>query len=187
MAERRRDLLANAFGRVVEVGSGTGLNFAHYPRSVAQVLAVEPDRHMLRRSREAAARAPVPVQLERGFAEEVPVGDGWADFVVTTLVLCSVPWPADALAEARRVLKPGGRLLFLEHVRSNSPRLARWQDRLERPWGFFGGGCHPNRDTVGTILDAGFRLEELERFPMPGLPLVRPHAVGVARNDTASA
>ena len=181
MAEQRHDLLARAFGHVVEIGSGTGLNFGHYPRAVAQVMAVEPDRHMLRRSREAAARAPIPVHLELVYAEDIPVESGWADFVVSTLVLCTVPDPADTLAEVRRVLKPGGRLLFLEHVRSDSPGLARWQDRVQRPWGFFGGGCHPNRDTVASVREAGFGLEELSRFPMPGLPVVRPHVAGVAR------
>jgi ubiquinone/menaquinone biosynthesis C-methylase UbiE len=181
MAERRGELLARSFGRVVEIGSGTGLNFSHYPRAVAQVMAVEPDRHMLRRSREAAARAPIPVHLEQASAEEIPVEDGWADFVVSTLVLCTVPDPADALAEVRRVLKPGGRLLFLEHVRADSPGLARWQDRLAKPWGFFGGGCHPNRDTDGAFREAGFELEELIRYAMPGVPIVRPHIAGVAR------
>jgi SAM-dependent methyltransferase len=184
VGERRHDLLASAYGRVVEVGSGTGLNFAHYPRTVSEVFAVEPDPHMRRRSREAAARAPVPVRLEAGYADELALPDGWADFAVVTLVLYSVPDQDLALREVHRVLRPGGRMLFFEHVRSEHPSLAHWQDRLERPWGWVGAGCHPNRDTEAAIAGAGFAFESLERFPMPGIPIVRPHVSGVAVRPT---
>jgi SAM-dependent methyltransferase len=180
MADRRRSLLVQAIGVTIEIGAGTGLNALHYPRSVSKVIATEPDPHMLRRLRDAVASAPVPILVERAGAEELPLEDGTADTAVVTLVLCSVPDQAEALREIRRVLKPGGRLLFLEHVRAETPRLARWQDRLERPWGFFGGGCHPNRETEVAIRGGGFDIVEIERFGMPGVPVVRPHISGAA-------
>jgi SAM-dependent methyltransferase len=180
MAERRRDLLAQAHGRVVEIGSGTGLNFAHYPPAVTKVEATEPDRFMRKRARKAAALAPVPVSVTDAVAEALPFEDGSFDAAVSTLVLCSVRDADMALHEVLRVLKPAGRLLFFEHVRGRG-RLARWQDRLERPWGWFAGGCHPNRDTLAAIRDAGFEMEQAEEFEFnPALVLVRPHASGSA-------
>jgi SAM-dependent methyltransferase len=101
--------------------------------------------------------------------------------VVTSLVLCTVADPNQALAEVRRVLRPSGRLRFYEHVRATDPRLAHWQDRLERPWGWLVGGCHPNRDTVAAIGAAGLQLVRLDRFDLPSMPpLARPHVLGVA-------
>ena len=181
-AERRHKLLADAVGHVVEVGAGTGLNLPHYPSAVDEVLAVEPDPHMFRRLALALGRAPVPVRLARASAEDLPVPDDSVDAVVMSLVLCSVPDAAAALAEARRVLKLEGRLLFFEHVRAQDPRFARWQDRLDRAWGFFGGGCHPNRDTLDAIEAAGFRVEDIERFDEPGALLAKPHVLGWASN-----
>ncbi|MGH2594444.1 MAG: class I SAM-dependent methyltransferase [Actinomycetota bacterium] len=181
-AERRRSLLADASGQVVEVGAGTGLNLWHYPSAVDEVLAVEPDPHMFRRLALALGRASVPVRLARSRAEDLPVADDSVDAVVMSLVLCSVPDVGAALAEARRVLKPEGRLLFFEHVRAQDPRLARWQDLLDRAWGFFGGGCHPNRDTLGAIEAAGFHMEDIERFDEPGALLAKPHVLGWASN-----
>jgi ubiquinone/menaquinone biosynthesis C-methylase UbiE len=181
-AERRRQLLAHAAGRVVEVGAGTGLNLAHYPPgAVSEVLAVEPDPNMFRRLALAKSGAPVPVRLERASAEALPVEDGWADTVVMSLVLCSVASQQDALAEAHRALNPGGHLLFFEHVRSESRRLARLQDLGEVPWGWFGAGCHPNRDTIAAIRTSGFEIVEMERFPEPAGLLAKPHVLGVAR------
>lgn len=179
-AEHRHELLSNATGRVVEVGAGTGLNFRHYPTTVIDVVALEPDLHMFRRLVGAMASASVPVQLRRTSADTIPVEDGSADTVVMSLVLCSVPDVPAALAEARRVLRPAGRLLFFEHVRSEDPRMARWQDRLERPWGFFGAGCHPNRDTLGAIRDAGFEIHDVERFDERSAMLAKPHILGWA-------
>ena len=180
MADRRRDLLAGASGRILEIGAGTGLNFAHYPPAVTEVVATEPDPHMLRRAREAAAGAPVPVTVVQAPAERLPFPDGEFDAVVSTLVLCSVRDPADALGEIRRVLRPDGVLLFFEHVRSLSPGHARWQDRLERPWGWVSGGCHPNRDTAGSIERAGFTFRSIERFPFGPPAPARPHISGAA-------
>jgi len=123
----------------------------------------------------------VPVDVTDAVGEALPFEDGSFDAAVATLVLCSVRDADMALHEIRRVLKPGGRLLFFEHVRG-IPRLARWQDRLERPWGWFAGGCHPNRDTVAAIREAGFELEQVVNFDFnPALVLVRPHASGAAR------
>jgi SAM-dependent methyltransferase len=179
-AEHRRRLLAAATGRVVEPGAGTGLNLPHYPSAVTSVLALEPDPHMFRRLVGAMPNASVPVAVRRMPAAPLELSDGSADTVVCSLVLCSVPDQAAALAEARRVLAPGGRLLFFEHVRAADPRLARWQDRLERPWGWGAGGCHPNRDTVGAIEDAGFTIEALDRWDERGGGLAKPHVLGRA-------
>jgi len=179
-ADRRRQLLSRATGRAVEVGAGTGLNLRYYPPAVSEVLAVEPDRYMFRHLVAALAGAPVPVRLERASAEALPVEGASVDTIVMSLVLCSVPDTDAALAEALRVLKPGGRLLFFEHVRSQDARLARRQDRFEGPWGWFGGGCHPNRDTLAAIGLAGFQVQEVERFDEPGAMLAKPHILGWA-------
>src|SRR6202162_4302782 len=132
--EHRDRLLASAAGRVVEVGAGAGLHLHLYPSAVTEVVAIEPDPHMFKRLAGALETASVPVRLQRATAEQIPLEDGWADTVVFCLVLCSVPEIPAALAEARRVLKPGGRVLFFEHVRSADKRLAAWQDRLQAPW-----------------------------------------------------
>ena len=178
----RDEVVGKASGLVVEIGAGTGRNFAHYPAAVTQVVATEPDPHMLKRAREAAAEATVPLRIERAGADSLPFADASVDTVVATLVFCSIPDPEGALAEIARVLKPGGRMLFLEHVRAGEPGLARWQDRIRPVWSFFGAGCHPNRDTPAAFERAGFVLDEVERFDFsPNLIVDRPHAKGVAR------
>ncbi|MDQ6916180.1 MAG: class I SAM-dependent methyltransferase, partial [Actinomycetota bacterium] len=145
-AEHRDRNLADLSGRVVEIGAGNGLNFAHYPAEVDEVVAVEPEPYLRARAREAAAGAPVKVTVVDGTADRLPGEDGEFDAAVASLVLCTVPEPGSALAEARRVLRPGGELRFYEHVRAPDPRRARWQDRLARRiWPACGGGCHPNR------------------------------------------
>ncbi|MBI4260730.1 MAG: class I SAM-dependent methyltransferase [Actinobacteria bacterium] len=181
--EHRRRLLAEARGRVLEVGVGTGLNLPLYPPGVREILAVEPEPHMRAEAEKAAAEAPVPVRVIDAPAERLPFDDGSIDTVITSLVLCSVEDLGAALAEIRRVLLPGGRLLFLEHVRApEGSRLQRWQDRLERPWGFVGAGCHPNRDIAGAVAGAGFEIESIDAFDIGGpLVPVRPHVLGVAR------
>jgi len=179
-AERRRELLSRATGRTVEVGAGTGLNLRHYPSAVSEVLAVEPDRYMFPHLVAALEDASVPVRLKRAAAEALPVETTSVDTVVMSLVLCSVNDADAALAEASRILKPGGRLLFFEHVRSKDARLRRRQDRFERPWGWFGGGCHPDRDTLGAIRAAGFDVRDVERFDEAGAMLAKPHILGWA-------
>jgi ubiquinone/menaquinone biosynthesis C-methylase UbiE len=185
IADHRRRLLAGLEGRVLEVGAGNGLNFPHYPATVTEVLAVEPEPYLRRQALAAARRAPVPIRVVDGTAEALPAPDGAVDAVVASLVLCTVTDLDQALAETRRVLRPGGSLRFYEHVRATDPRLARWQDRLERPWGWLVGGCHPNRDTVAAITAAGLRLVRLDRFDLPAMPpLARPHVLGAAERGS---
>ena len=179
-AEHRRRLLAEARGLVVEIGAGTGLNFPWYPAGV-EVVATEPDRHMLRGAGKAARRASARLSLRQAPAESLPLPAGSADTVVSTLVLCSVPDQAAVLAEATRVLKPGGRLLLLEHVRSGDPALAGEQDRRERTHVRFAGGCHPNRDTLAAVAAAGIEPGGVEPVTLPGMRLTRPGIAGVAR------
>ncbi|MFJ5861792.1 class I SAM-dependent methyltransferase [Pseudarthrobacter sp. NPDC092439] len=168
MDQRRRALLTGLSGEVVEVGAGDGLNFPHYPPTVARVLAVEPEPRLRRLAGEAAKQAPVPVEVVDGLAESLPFADASADAVVVSLVLCSVADQAAALQEIRRVLKPGGQLRFLEHVRADTPGLARVQRVLDATlWPSVAGGCHTGRDTAAAIEDAGFTIESLERYLFP--------------------
>jgi ubiquinone/menaquinone biosynthesis C-methylase UbiE len=181
----RHSLLAQARGRTLEIGAGTGHNLAHYTELVSDLVLAEPDPHMATQLRDrvqqegSAARQASVIEAA---AEELPFDDGSFDTVVSTLVLCTVRDPDRALAEVRRVLVPRGALLFIEHVRSESRRLAWWQDRLERPWGFFAGGCHPNRPTHNAVADAGFQIDQLDHEAFPKTPfLIRPLIRGVAR------
>ena len=179
-AELRARTLAGLAGRVVEVGAGNGLNFAHYPAEVSEVVAVEPEPFLRERASERAAAAGVAVRVVAGDAESLPLGDGEADAVVVSLVLCSVPDQAAALAEARRVLRPGGELRFYEHVISHKRGKAAFQRAFTKTvWKRISGGCHMDRDTGGAIVDAGFHVEELDRVPFHGLA----HILGVARVD----
>jgi ubiquinone/menaquinone biosynthesis C-methylase UbiE len=173
----RRDALATAAGRTIDIGAGTGANAALYPEAVTELVLAEPDPHMLKQLRAKGGSARV---VEAG-AEALPFEDDSFDTAVFTLVLCTVPDPDAALAEAARVLRPGGRLLFVEHVRAQEPGLARWQDRLERPWRFCGDGCHCNRDTIAAIEASPLSLEQLERGTLPKAPpIVRPLVRGSA-------
>jgi ubiquinone/menaquinone biosynthesis C-methylase UbiE len=179
MGGRRRRLLAGARGAVLEIGGGTGANLAHY-RDVDRVTIAEPDPFMRHRIGPKLEDARVPVEVSAAGAEELPFPDGSFDTVVSTLVLCTVPDQASALDEVRRVLRPGGRLLFIEHVRA-AGSTARWQDRLEPLWGRLLGGCHPNRDTVLAIEEAGFEIETFESFHPPVfLSSLTPHVQGSA-------
>ena len=184
LAEMRGELVSTASGRVLELGAGTGLNLVHYTDAVTELVLAEPDPHMAKQLRERLERegtaAGNPSVIEAP-AEELPFDDGSFDTVVATLVLCTVENPVRAVAEARRVLVEGGRFLYLEHVRAGRPGLARWQDWLERPWGFFAGGCHPNRATDQLLAGAGFWIDSLERDKLPKAPpIVRPLIRGVA-------
>jgi ubiquinone/menaquinone biosynthesis C-methylase UbiE len=185
LADRRERLVAGARGATLELGAGTGLNLRHYPAAVTDLVLAEPDRHMARRLRARLSEAGRPAEVVEAPAERLPFEDGRFDTVVVTLVLCTVQDPAQALEEIARVLEPGGRLLFLEHVRApDGARLSRWQDRLERPWGWFGGGCHPNRDTVAALEASPLSVESAEHGELPKAPpIVRPLVAGVAVRD----
>lgn len=184
LREMRAALLAGAHGRVLELGAGTGLNLDHYGDSVTELVLTEPDPHMAKRLREklAAEATPFEVNVVETGAEQLPFDDRSFDCVTATLVFCTIPDPEAAAAEVLRVLKPDGALLLIEHVRGEEGgRLSRWQDRLERPWGWIAAGCHPNRDTVST-LGAVFDVSALQQdgFPGPVPPLAKPLVRGVA-------
>jgi ubiquinone/menaquinone biosynthesis C-methylase UbiE len=182
MAEHRRRLVGGLAGRVVEVGAGNGRMFAHYPRSVAEVVAVEPDDTLRALAERAAAHAPVPVRVVDGDADHLPLPDAAADAVVTSLVLCSVPDQASALAEVLRVLRRGGELRFYEHVRSGGV-VGVLQDAVTPLWRLAAGGCHPNRRTSAAIGAAGLTVESEDRFgfrPLRGSPPAV-HVLGTAR------
>lgn len=159
--KQRARTAGEATGRVLEVGVGTGLNLRHYAQA-REVVGVDPDPHMLRRARRRAARAPCPVQLVESSGEALPFGGGEFDTVVFGLCLCTIPVPDAAVREARRVLRPEGRLVFLEHVASESPRVARLQDWITPAWRRITGGCHPNRRSVDTI-EREFEVERIWR------------------------
>jgi SAM-dependent methyltransferase len=188
LGARRRDLLSTLSGRVVEIGAGTGANFAYYPAHVEVVVAYEPEPYLRTIAETAAADATVPVQVLDAPAERLPVEDESFDAAVASLVLCSVADPAKAIAELYRVLRPGGRLLFNEHVRSTSPRVARAQMTADRlGWPRVSGGCHLGRDTDGLMRSAGFEIESLDRysFRIPPLDPPKPHIIGTARKPAA--
>ncbi len=185
LGDLRADLLRGLSGSVVEVGAGDGANFRHYPATVTGVVAAEPERYLRARATEAAARASVPVSVVDAVADRLPLPDASTDAVVFCLVLCSVPVQETALAEARRVLRPGGEVRFLEHVLDHGPgRLQRLQRGVDRfVWPRLFGGCHTARDTIGAVVAAGFTVEDLERSYFPdGLHTpVSPHVQGRAR------
>ncbi|MHB1509323.1 MAG: class I SAM-dependent methyltransferase [Acidimicrobiales bacterium] len=180
LGQRRADLVARATGEVLEIGAGTGANLSHY-HGVERVVAAEPDPAMRTRLTARLDRAAVPVEVSDAPAEHLGLPDASVDTVVSTLVLCSVADPDATLAELRRVLRPGGQLLVLEHVRGEG-RRARWQDLVTPLWRQVGAGCHPNRDTVAAIERAGFHLDHQERFDPPRVPpIIRPFVEVVAR------
>jgi ubiquinone/menaquinone biosynthesis C-methylase UbiE len=181
LREMRREVLAKAKGRTIELGAGTGANLDLYPDAVTDLVLVEPDPHMANRLRPKLAASGREAELTEAGAERLPFEDASFDTAVFTLVLCTVPDPAAALREVARVLRPGGQMLFIEHVRADDPGLARWQDRLEKPWRFLGDGCHCNRDTVATIEASPLALESVEHGRLPKAPpLVRPLISGAA-------
>jgi ubiquinone/menaquinone biosynthesis C-methylase UbiE len=180
LGERRARLLAGLEGRILDVGAGTGANLPHFDRG-ARVVALEPDPAMRKRLAAKLAGAPVPVELVAADAESLPFPDASFDAVVCTCVLCTVADLDRALAEARRVLKPEGRLIVLEHVRGTG-RLARMQDRVTPLWSRLIAGCHPNRDTRAAIARAGFGVEPITTFdPFPRWNLARPMIEGVVQ------
>jgi ubiquinone/menaquinone biosynthesis C-methylase UbiE len=178
LGAHRASLVGDVWGRVLDVGSGTGINFVYYPPET-EIVGIEPDPHMLRRAQARADRLGRQIKLLRESAEHLPLPDASFDVAVATLVFCTVPDPDRALGELRRVLRPGGQLRFLEHVRAKTAGWARFQDFLTPLWKRMGGGCHPNRETVETIERAGFRIEELQHSTFGFYP-ARPFVRGVA-------
>ena len=176
LREQRRELIAQASGRTLEIGAGTGLNAQHYPDRVTDLVFAEPEGPMAQRLRTKVQRG----KVVEAPAEGLPFPDDSFDTVVSTLVLCTVRDTRAAYAEIARVLAPGGRLLLLEHVRADDPKLAKWQDRLHGPWHWIGRGCHCNRDTAKGLSEAGFDVDvQPTRLPKAA-PLVKPAIVGVA-------
>ncbi|MEV0637726.1 class I SAM-dependent methyltransferase [Streptomyces sp. NPDC050619] len=168
MAGVREKLLAGLSGRVIEIGAGNGLNFAHYPRTVAEVVAIEPERVLRQLALEAALRSGVPVDVVPGAAEALPVKSEGFDAAVVSLVLCSVRDVARALGEVRRVLRPGGEVRFFEHGRGGGRAMTFTQRVLDRTvWPPLSGGCHVSRDPIGALREAGFELGPYRRMLMP--------------------
>jgi ubiquinone/menaquinone biosynthesis C-methylase UbiE len=182
-SEHRAEMLAGLSGTVIEVGAGNGLNFAHYPPSVERLVAVEPEPLLRDAARDAATDAGLPIDVVEGVAERLPADDASFDAGVACLVLCTVDAGA-ALAELRRVIKPGGELRFYEHVVSQRGGPAAAQRLADRTfWPHVAGGCHMSRDTAAAIERAGFTIESCRRFgfsPSPALPRL-PHVLGRAR------
>jgi len=184
MAHLRRELLAPLAGEVVEVGAGNGLNFAHYPRTVTRVIAVEPEPRLRGLATQAAGQTAVSVTVTPGTAERLPLPDRSVDGAVLCLVLCSIAERTTALEELRRVLRPGGMLRFLEHTIGDTPGLVRVQRIADATlWPLLTGGCHTATDPAGDIGAAGFALTEMRRlrFPKTGPVMpVSPHVLGGA-------
>lgn len=188
VGQHRQELLAGLTGQVVEIGAGNGMNFQHYPRTVEEVVALEPEAYLRTKAEQAARNAPVRVSIRDGVADPLPLESDSVDAAVASLVLCTVPDPGRALGELRRVLKPGGELRFLEHVRSDRPGKARIQERLDRSgiWPRVGGGCHCARDTVAAIEAAGFHIERVQSLDFgPSWIVTNPHVLGLARASSS--
>jgi len=177
----RARALEQASGVVLEIGAGTGLNFAHYPKAVTKIVALEPSAGMLERAKPRAAAAPVPVELKVGEAENLPFPDNSFDTVAATLVFCSVNDPAKAAAEVKRVLKPGGKWLMLEHIRAAEPGMLKWQQRWNPLWKKIFLGCTLDRDIPAVVKAAGFDASGIKEFDIEGVGVVRHLAAGVAR------
>ncbi len=184
----RRELLSEAKGRTIDIGAGTGANLGLFPPAVTELVMAEPDPHMRRRLDEkvAAGAGGIETRTVAAGAGDLPFGDASFDTVVFTLVLCTVPDPAAALAEAARVLRPGGRVLFCEHVLSEDADRAKWQHRLRRPWRFLAAGCVCDRDTLATLEASPLEVERVDHGKLPkAFPIVRPLIRGTAVNRGA--
>jgi len=187
MVGERQAVVGGARGRVLEIGCGTGASFPYYDAAATERWATEPDPFMLARATQRAAELGCAIDIRQAAAECLPFADGFFDTVISTLVLCTVADPDRALAEVRRVLRPGGELRFYEHVRSGSSLAALGQDVVTPLWRWLAAGCHPNRDIVGAVRGAGFVIETLEpKAPVPLIPpfcVVRPQVRGIARKE----
>ena len=184
-AAHRDRLLARLAGRVIEIGCGNGLNFAHYPADVTEIIALEPEPFLRIAAELATSNTSIPIRIIESRAESLPFPDASFDAAVISLVLCSINSPSLALAEIHRVLKPEGELRFYEHVASSTEPLRRYQRLVSPLWRRMGGGCHPDRDSESLINSAGFTINEIDRFdfrPGPAFPtaLVQPHILGIA-------
>jgi len=179
LRDERRKLLASAEGATLEIGAGTGLNLEHYPEAVKRLVLAEPDEHMRRRLERRAGEAFPAAEIVDAGAERLPFPDATFDTAVVTFVLCSVPDQKAALDEITRVLKPSGRLLFLEHVRSDDPGVAKWQDRVRPLYNLV--GCNPNRATLAAIEASALGIQTVRHGEVPKAPKVeRPLIVGSA-------
>lgn len=186
MRAHRQELLRHARGRTVELGSGTGLNLPHYPDDLDELFLTEPNAAMAARLERKLRGSGRPARVVGAPAERLPFDDDSIDTVVATLVLCTVDAPDVALREIARVLRPDGQLLFIEHVRAESARLAAWQDRLAAPWRRFAEGCRCNRATVERINAGDLEVDRLRRASWRGMPaIVRPLVAGRARPRSA--
>lgn len=182
LAEMRAKLLLGARGRTLELGAGTGLNLRHYPRDRVALTLTEPEAPMTARLERRVTASRPDTNVVQAPADRLPFEDASFDSIISTLVLCTVPDQARALTEIRRVLAADGALLFLEHVRSGDPRVARWQDRIHPFWLQIGHGCHCNRDTLAGLQAAGFRVDDVQHTRVPKAPaIVRPLIVGHAQ------
>ncbi|WHZ28075.1 MAG: hypothetical protein OJF51_002873 [Nitrospira sp.] len=166
----RRELLASAHGDVLELGIGTGLNLPHYPETVAELHAVDPAQFLPKTIAARVTAASFPVRIQRGTAETLPYADRRFDYVVSTWTLCTISDPVLALQEVRRVLKSGGRFVFLEHGRSDDGKVAAWQDRLNPIQNVIGCGCNLNRQIDELITQSGLTIAHRDRFNMQGVP-----------------
>ncbi len=162
VSRNRERVVPLAAGRVLEIGIGSGLNLPFYTDKVSEVVGIEPHETLNRMAAKRMKASPVPVRVVNGSAEDMPFDSADFDTVVTTWTLCSIPDGVKALGEMRRVLKPGGQLIFFEHGRAPDPGPARWQDRLDPIWGRCAGGCHLNRPIDSMIREAGFSLTGMQ-------------------------
>jgi ubiquinone/menaquinone biosynthesis C-methylase UbiE len=182
LRDERRQLVASAAGETLEIGAGTGLNLEHYPEAVTRLVLVEPDKHMRRRLARRLEALGREAEIVDASVDSLPFPEATFDTAVVTLVLCSVPSQESALAEIARVLKPDGRLLFLEHVRSTDPKVARRQDRIRPLYNLV--GCNPNRNTLAGIEASALTVESVKHGEVPKAPKVeRPLIVGTARRS----
>jgi len=179
-ARLRARVTAGLSGEVLEVGFGSGLNMPFYPAAVKRVRAVDPSAVARKLAADRVAASTVPVEYIGADAQALKLADASVDHVVSVLTLCTIPAVDRALAEIRRVIKPDGQYLFLEHVRSADPKVAHSQDRWEGVWGVIAQGCHPNRDTFPRI-ESAFTIDQVERSEVPfGPKIVRPYVLGRA-------
>lgn len=179
----REELLADSNGDVLEVGAGTGANLAYYPETINKLIISEPDEFMRKRLIEKLKSLDIKNTSIKDFGmEDIDLADNSVDCVVSTLVCCSVNCPHKSLQQAYRVLKPGGKLIFMEHVAAeNNPKRLKWQNRINPIWKFISGNCHTNRETEKYIKQAGFKIQQIQKASMrKAPPFVRPTIRGIA-------